>query len=215
MPVRFQHTAARRRLVAVGAAIIHVWMFQHTAARRRLGKWTFNSDGSVKVSTHSRPKAAGIVDRQVFERRDVSTHSRPKAAGLNPPLRRVWCFVSTHSRPKAAGPNRRSRNNRRRSFNTQPPEGGWGKRRYALIKGLSFNTQPPEGGWRPSNDQLRRHYAFQHTAARRRLVSKDKIDCALLRFQHTAARRRLELPIIGQGVKLCFNTQPPEGGWGQ
>ena len=55
----FQHTAARRRL---GHTIqdMHVWLkFQHTAARRRLGL-IFQAAFCVwKVSTHSRPKAAG------------------------------------------------------------------------------------------------------------------------------------------------------------
>ena len=35
----------------------------------------------------------------------VSTHSRPKAAGVNGFLFFVDILVSTHSRPKAAGPN--------------------------------------------------------------------------------------------------------------
>ncbi len=38
------------------------------------------------VSTHSRPKAAGLKDGVPLLRLDVSTHSRPKAAG---------CFVDT------------------------------------------------------------------------------------------------------------------------
>ena len=38
-----------------------------------------SSDG--KVSTHSRPKAAGSKAQKVFVVTKVSTHSRPKAAG--------------------------------------------------------------------------------------------------------------------------------------
>ena len=33
------------------------------------------------------------------------------------------------------------------------------------------------------------------------------------RFQHTAARRRLARPSVRVRQKVCFNTQPPEGGW--
>ena len=33
-------------------------------------------------------------------------------------------------------------------------------------------------------------------------------------FQHTAARRRLVLWPSCCRLMLCFNTQPPEGGWG-
>ena len=32
-------------------------------------------------------------------------------------------------------------------------------------------------------------------------------------FQHTAARRRLICLIACRFVMICFNTQPPEGGW--
>ena len=37
---------------------------------------------TVKVSTHSRPKAAGETWRCWVTREQVSTHSRPKAAGF-------------------------------------------------------------------------------------------------------------------------------------
>ena len=32
-------------------------------------------------------------------------------------------------------------------------------------------------------------------------------------FQHTAARRRLGCRVMPAGAEVCFNTQPPEGGW--
>ena len=55
----FQHTAARRRL---GVSIFFARAdraFQHTAARRRLADKSQVADTHRKVSTHSRPKAAG------------------------------------------------------------------------------------------------------------------------------------------------------------
>ena len=76
---------------------------------------------------------------------------------------------------------------------------------------------------------------FQHTAARRRLEenlrrlggaivsthSRPKaadIVCpfvhGLFRFQHTAARRRLLNTVMKSKPCTGFNTQPPEGGWG-
>ena len=79
---RFQHTAARRRLaqqiplnVSIASsfntqppeggwfslrplALLPTW-FQHTAARRRLAYQTGKAVREEKVSTHSRPKAAG------------------------------------------------------------------------------------------------------------------------------------------------------------
>ena len=42
--------------------IIHPpsYMFQHTAARRRLADYVAKRMGAIMVSTHSRPKAAGV-----------------------------------------------------------------------------------------------------------------------------------------------------------
>ena len=57
----FQHTAARRRLgLMISVFLILVW-FQHTAARRRLADWAMYKLGFICVSTHSRPKAAGLT----------------------------------------------------------------------------------------------------------------------------------------------------------
>ena len=80
---------------------------------------------AYKVSTHSRPKAAGHKLYITTHGKNVSTHSRPKAAGLGfhfdhlerwfqhtAARRRLvdgaefadsMAYVSTHSRPKAAG----------------------------------------------------------------------------------------------------------------
>ena len=59
------------------------FMFQHTAARRRLAGDSMSGTIESDVSTHSRPKAAGVMmlgDGYIVP---VSTHSRPKAAGKN------------------------------------------------------------------------------------------------------------------------------------
>ena len=101
--VRFQHTAARRRLHRRLAFLPLSYEFQHTAARRRLpahgssrakasaGFNTQPPEGGCKrcasrcltgslVSTHSRPKAAATSSIDALEIPQVSTHSRPKAA---------------------------------------------------------------------------------------------------------------------------------------
>ena len=61
--------------------------------------------------------------------------------------------------------------------------------------------------------KMARIKAFQHTAARRRLAPPKRQAAATMRFQHTAARRRLGLYQSIYLIILCFNTQPPEGGW--
>ena len=101
-----------------------------------------------------------------------------------------------------------------RSFNTQPPEGGW---RLCILPPIlsntSFNTQPPEGGWamrtptvfpecvsthsRPKAAGVSLHICFEPVA-----VSTHSRPKAAGAAQCTAAKGN-----------VCFNTQPPEGGW--
>ena len=83
----------------------------------------------------------------------VSTHSRPKAAGLSRIAALAGDSVSTHSRPKAAGAHGGIGAIDNGSFNTQPPEGGWLPPVFHNRQSPSFNTQPPEGGWRLERKQ--------------------------------------------------------------
>ena len=128
--------------------------------------------GKDPVSTHSRPKAAGlrrlkfVCIARGFNTQPpeggwasllpplvgfvVSTHSRPKAAGVSFRLFRGGFFVSTHSRPKAAG-------------------------RHKLIKQfqhkVSTHSRPKAAGFALHQSPMRMD-GFQHTAARRRLVRR-------------------------------------------
>ena len=190
-------------------------MFQHTAARRRLVSLAPRSVISMPVSTHSRPKAAGIKRNRLQLRYSRFNTQPPEGGWKKPP-----------NFPTSA-----------HCFNTQPPEGGWKFFSLTLSLLLRFNTQPPEGGWsvffaravisaivsthsRPKAAGLaavgirRALFLFQHTAARRRLAkhlpsisllmavsthSRPKAagtftskDDAATEFQHTAARRRLD-----------------------
>ena len=99
--------------------------FQHTAARRRLETVAKEYLNLSPVSTHSRPKAAGALARISSSNYHVSTHSRPKAAGRLSVQPKLRTDVSTHSRPKAAGGTSPRPQYQRLGFNTQPPEGGW------------------------------------------------------------------------------------------
>ena len=256
-PMRFQHTAARRRLVSnistatasacfntqppeggwfiLAGKIILYWLFQHTAARRRLGglavlfgillvfqhtaarrRLDFR-DGKVvvfgRVSTHSRPKAAGCNDCFIRGIYAVSTHSRPKAAGEQMADQIESGSVSTHSRPKAAG----------------------GERRHIKdVPEVSTHSRPKAAGSSTSHPAY--SFWFQHTAARRRLGTSSIWPKPWTWFQHTAARRRLGPRPLGRLLadavsthsrpkaaghqnrpsaqcEPSFNTQPPEGGW--
>ena len=101
--VSFQHTAARRRLAKAMPTRQSGDEFQHTAARRRLGGGYTLPPPRRPVSTHSRPKAAGLSTDNSYLLMSVSTHSRPKAAGDLKVFDVRHGRVSTHSRPKAAG----------------------------------------------------------------------------------------------------------------
>ena len=145
----------------------------------------------------------------------VSTHSRPKAAGTLTACPHTPLFSFNTQPPEGGWMFTVLSILRLRRFNTQPPEGGWFDAEDAASRIFSvsthsrpkaagyysarrrldcrcFNTQPPEGGWMKAMKTLSVQRLFQHTAARRRLV------------QH-----------LGQAGtnQLCFNTQPPEGGW--
>ena len=76
----------------------------------------------------------------------------------------------------------------------------------AIAMGIrySFNTQPPEGGWAHRYKPPHTVTAFQHTAARRRLVVMHIAAKCFNLFQHTAARRRLVFPTQRYAAKLTF-----------
>ena len=79
------------------------WEFQHTAARRRL-VMRIHRGSSIKSGFNTQPPEGGWALPSIFvEPYSVSTHSRPKAAGVRPCFRHLQYIVSTHSRPKAAG----------------------------------------------------------------------------------------------------------------
>ena len=157
----FQHTAARRRLQTVYAGFFNLDLFQHTAARRRLLLAWITMPSVLAVSTHSRPKAAAAQPPSARAARGVSTHSRPKAAATFSEYREFSHNVSTHSRPKAAAANK-------------------------LISCLPF--------------------LFQHTAARRRLHYSKNLLIFSVMFQHTAARRRLPYLILRNYIQRMVST---------
>ena len=99
--------------------------FQHTAARRRLLARLLTHLGRNQVSTHSRPKAAAHHFPKLSAIYEVSTHSRPKAAAfqLQAIFCRTFCF---NTQPPEGGCLYflHAKTNTQYSFNTQPPEGG-------------------------------------------------------------------------------------------
>ena len=166
----FQHTAARRRLTAATPKSVSCYLFQHTAARRRLDAATYGKQVAKLVSTHSRPKAAGLW---LIHGKTVSAcfNTQPPEGGWTQNAGRRLVRPCFNTQPPEGGWLLPSFNFPFRiCFNTQPPEGGWAtSTKASCISASSFNTQPPEGGW----------------------LARLPVPCVSSRFQHTAARRRL------------------------
>ena len=120
---------------------------------------------------------------------EVSTHSRAEAAAFCPRVSAgAKLFQHTAARRRLRGvifeiqPTVKG-------FNTQPRGGGCNTPSTIAASSLRFNTQPRGGGCR-INPVLLFRFAFQHTAARRRLREPKR------------SVKRVS----------CFNTQPRGGG---
>ena len=209
------HSRPKAAGTDAGPAFVRIVAFQHTAARRRLAAIGAEIFGVIVVSTHSRPKAAGVTS-SMSGMPKLCFNTQPPEGGWIPSLggtRWNHCFntqppeggwvnikqqyrrfrhVSTHSRPKAAG---------RQFFQT------------LFHFHVSTHSRPKAAGT-DAGPAFVRIVAFQHTAARRRLGPPLVVSSCIILFQHTAARRRLVVThLVGQHIFFSFNTQPPEGGW--
>ena len=156
-------------------------MFQHAAARRRLVRGIGGSRINRRVSTRSRPKAAGLVPwlhrsqpsgfntqppeggwGQLRLHSHCSSKFQHAAARRRLAVRLDWLAdkhnVSTRSRPKAAGPSATVRTSRLLMF-----------QHAAARRRLDLHC----------SKSLIRH-GFQHAAARRRLVKTVGISLPIL-----------------------------------
>ena len=118
-------------------------MFQHTAARRRLLACRQGCLGT-SCSFNTQPPEGGCVDSgKGFFMTVVSTHSRPKAAAGERYNTGRPKNVSTHSRPKAAATLQPRPSFFAGCFNTQPPEGGCKSSHSSASRcGVSTHSRP-------------------------------------------------------------------------
>ena len=167
-------------------------MFQHTAARRRLGADDGYKCSISRVSTHSRPKAAGWLDAKAKEENWFQHTAARRRLGGIPPSAYAILTVSTHSRPKAAG---------------EPIA----TTRDASV--VSTHSRPKAAG--STDDRGRAVYRlFQHTAARRRLGVVTSIPVRVgVVSTHSRPKAAGCFETFFDHSARCFNTQPPEGGW--
>ena len=210
----FQHTAARRRLLAAYTpCLFRTGLFQHTAARRRLipsqrlhqphrgfntqppeGGWIgLRREVDFRDGFNTQPPEGGWSDVEILESIfSVSTHSRPKAAGCKCARAKSITKSFQHTAARRRLPITTTCCGWLSSFNTQPPEGGWDIE-YCRVEGtmVSTHSRPKAAG--PPTVRAACMSLFQHTAARRRLGLSDWVYGVFRKFQHTAARRRLEM----------------------
>ena len=100
----------------------------------------------IRVSTHSRPKAAGDSWHQ-YQDAFLCFNTQPPEGGWKKPLNISVMSVC---------------------FNTQPPEGGWASGGRSLPRLLvSTHSRPKAAGGTTCTSA--KMLSFQHTAARRRL----------------------------------------------
>ena len=189
--ILFQHTAARRRLGLIQSAGRRGHGFQHTAARRRLAECSRIENKGNSVSTHSRPKAAGVPSESWLSVKCCFNTQPPEGGWRKKP-------------PSPKPPD---------SFNTQPPEGGWLNGLARTLSNAVFQHTAARRRLAGKMQEVGNVGRFQHTAARRRLGVCLIFGAVARLFQHTAARRRLVGRLGREGGGTCFNTQPPEGGW--
>ena len=128
----------------------------------------------------------------VIQKDMVSTHSRPKAAGMyakSMPFT-MHCF---NTQPPEGGWNgNKHRLIKMICFNTQPPEGGWAYQSGKAVREEKVSTHSrPKAAGSQITGAASSYARFQHTAARRRLVCHNTPKNKSRLFQHTAARRRL------------------------
>ena len=143
----------------------------------------------------------------------VSTHSRPKAAGDGLCVCGCGGIVSTHSRPKAAGPETDYRLGRLKGFNTQPPEGGWiHEEAVSVAVSVSTHSRPKAAGYRlahcPVGKLVSTH--SRPKAAGLALTGNDGRQGGFNTQPPEGGWGGVQIRRLRMGR---FNTQPPEGGW--
>ena len=151
----FQHTAARRRLGGLLFLNSKDSWFQHTAARRRLALNEHLTRFGLACFNTQPPEGGWVNGRNTITANSKFQHTaarrRLESTSL---LCRVITAVSTHSRPKAAGP-------------VPCPT--------KELTTVSTHSRPKAAGHKKIYQINYR--GFQHTAARRRLVSVGICSC--------------------------------------
>ena len=166
------------------------------------------------VSTHSRPKAAGILNRlnykifqsfntqppeggwillkvlRTFQKLFQHTAARRRLGGVLEYLRRVKGFQHTAARRRLARPTPTRLIGMK--FQHTAARRRLDDSGIDVLQIVSFNTQPPEGGWYFSARFIFRRVGFNTQPPEGGWPCLFSKSLTSITFQHTAARRRLE-----------------------
>ena len=189
----FQHTAARRRLASYCRLRTAPPRFQHTAARRRL-VYKSTPHAYSRSCFNTQPPEGGwnITKFSVTPTRGFNT--QPPEGGWAAQFAHLICegLVSTHSRPKAAGgfiiPA--STQVRPVSTHSRPKAAGTCGLPVRRVGVVSTHSRPKAAGSEPFH---RATYPAVSIHSRPKAAGTDFFN------------------LLSKVV--CFNTQPPEGGW--
>ena len=143
------------------------------------------------VSTHSRPKAAGIATFCKIQAQ-LCFNTQPPEGG--------WAFL-----PSLA-------------FKLSEFQHTAARRRLALpiysaIVSSSFNTQPPEGGWDLFSTSRDSRLVSTHSRPKAAGPPWVERKHFFRRFNTQPPEGGWDGGMQGGGKNGGFNTQPPEGGW--
>ena len=189
----FQHTAARRRLHAMGIPLHYgINMFQHTAARRRL----LISEGEIEGLAdgfNTQPPEGGCLVKKNPSSAKVCFNTQPPEGG---------CLLTGNA---IAQDGKFQHTAARRRLLMMPQ-----LQRFLLV------FQHTAARRRLHAMGIPLHYGinmFQHTAARRRLlISEGEIEGLADGFNTQPPEGGCLVKKNPSSAKVCFNTQPPEGG---
>ena len=187
------HSRPKAAGCATTTSAIRRFWFQHTAARRRLGRGLQRLGGGQSFNTQP-PEGGWGATMKTFTQIRVSTHSRPKAAGrvwIWQARKKVW-FQHTAAR-RRLGLNE-IKSSLHHVFQHTAARRRLADCRAAAGNGCWFQHTAARRRLAARGCPVPARAVFQHTAARRRLGVRPFLPCRLKRFQHTAARRRLAKP---------------------
>ena len=180
------------------------------------GGWSIQAERirlQYHVSTHSRPKAAGVI---LFAHRlNISCfNTQPPEGGWE----RLGIVAKDALQFQHTAARRRLEIYTKCNFHREKFQHTAARRRLDIQQTscsltTGFNTQPPEGGWSVQIRNLLQHEVSTHS--RPKAAGQYSSTCRKCQAVSTHSRPKAAGLERNRGYYRLyrFNTQPPEGGW--